>query len=150
MTGSESLRATSLRGLRALAVIFDVGEEAEMHGLMTEVLRGEIETKLAAAGLEVFQPGSISEVTGSPVLGVCVRIVRFDGYPQEFAYLISLDLDEWIYLGRRESVRAIASTWHTGLVGTVPGLNLGKLTSPLLQCVDEFISDYQIVNACSV
>src|SRR5215831_5635512 len=149
MSGAKPTRASSLRGLRALAVTFDVAEEAQMYGLMIEVLRGEIEARLADAGIEVFLPESVSEITGSPVLGICVRVLRFDGYPEACAYLISLDLDEWIYLGRRESARAVASTWHAGLVGTAPGMNLGKLVNPLLKCLDEFICDYQAVNSCS-
>lgn len=140
------IRAHSLRGLRTLSVTMDVSRDAEAHGVLADVWRGEIEARLKDAGIEVLDLQHIQQVTGGPILSICLKALRFDGYPEGWACLISLDLDEWIHPARAESTRAFGSTWHTGVIATAPGLNLGKLAGPLMDCVDEFVSEYQSVN----
>ncbi len=140
------IRADSLRGLRALSVTMDVNRDAEAHGVLADVWRSEIEATLKEAGIEVLDLQHITQVTGGPILCICLRALRFDGYPEGWACLISLDLGEWTHLARAESAKAFASTWHTGVIATAPGLNLGKLAGPLMDCVNEFVSEYRSVN----
>src|SRR5262249_23224369 len=136
----------SLRGLRALAISIDLSEEAEMYGLMTDVLRGMIEQKLSSAGIEVRDLESITEVTGSPVLEALIRVMRLDDALDVWQYVVSLDLEEWVLLSRDDSVRVFATVWHAGLMGTSAGIGLQKLANPISSCVDQFVTEYANVN----
>src|ERR1700737_4943932 len=110
----ESLKA--LRGV-AVAVQAALPPEAEQGGLSQAKLQTDVELKLRQAGIRVLTSTERLSAAGSPTLVVTLGTTRSPaGF---YAYSVTVNLVQAVYLARDPTVGAWAATWTLGGVGFV-------------------------------
>ena len=124
----DNSRAT-LRGLTEISVVVDkLSDEAANAGLSQEQLSGLMESKLAAARIQVGPSTGVS-------LFLKVTVILPDPKSRSYAYHISMELYQTVSLVRDSTVTVVTPTWSLGQLGTV-----GK--AQIVQTVESAVSDF--------
>jgi hypothetical protein len=143
------MKRGSLRGLKGLGVVVEeLQPEAERDGLTKSQLRTDVELKLRQAGLRVLSPEESLKEPGSPYLYVNLNTAKSEVLYAfaTYAYALQVALKQEVTLTRDPDIRGSATTWDTGVLGTVGAANLPDLRKTLSDVLDRFINDYLAAN----
>lgn len=138
----------ALKGLQGVRVLVEkLTPEVEKYGLTSQQLQTDVELRLRQNGIRVLSGQEQFSTPGMPYLYVNVGITMRDDIPLA-VFVISVELNQNVFLARDTTKLCIASTWDTkGVVGSV-GLDKIETTirEDVIDNVDQFINDYLAVN----
>ncbi len=127
----------TLKGLKKLHVLVEVGTEAESAGLSTEQLKTDVELRLRRAHLPVVDH----------TLAYLYVNVHAISTQNGWAYSILVSLDQSVTLDRNKSISCFAETWHQRMLGMVPAREfVSTVRENVGDKVDKFINDYLAEN----
>ena len=116
--GDDQYSRPSLKGLRKLAVVVQIGEpvcdDFKKVGLTEERIRTSIELKLREARMDVIYRENLFSDT--PILHVEVNGSIKDG--KTFSFLLEVELWQKSFLKRDPKIEVVAATWSMGAFGS--------------------------------
>jgi hypothetical protein len=136
----------TFKGLPGVSVFVEpLFESAERAGLTKAIIQRDVEQRLRERGVRVFTDLSDSQrqSPAAPDLHVAVTAVpRGNGL---YAYSITVELSQ-IVSSVVTNQRFWASTWRSGVTGSVGALHLTSVRDSVKKHVDRFINDWLAVN----
>ena|SRR5690242_12475833 len=146
---NEDSRQT-LAGLGGVYVVVGpMQEDAEQKGLRQTQLQTDVELKLRQAGVNVLTKEGVGRTPGLPYLYVNVHTLRLENHLSGlYAFAVSVELVQTVYLGRSPSVFTLGRTWNaTGAFGTVGADHLGEyVRKDVSDEADAFVNAYLAAN----
>ena len=136
----------NLFGLQGVHLITNNLENDIIHdGLTMNSLRTDIELRMLKAGVKTLNSSSWMMTPGKPFLSVNIFTLKIDSY--HYIYNIRVELVEEARLTRRPELQDITSiTWEGERLGITTIDTIQKISDSLGDLIDEFISDYTVVN----
>jgi hypothetical protein len=145
--GDDQNSRPSLKGLRKLAVVVQIGEpvsdDFEKAGLTGERIRTSIELKLREAKIDVIYKENMASDT--PILHVEVNGSIKDG--KIFSFLLEVELWQKSILKRDPKIEVVAATWSIGAFGSGLASHIAKDMMGLINdMMDAFVKAYFSAN----
>ncbi len=137
----------TLAGLEGVHVVVeDLGPDVAKEGIGTEMIRRDVEERLAGSGIRVFSREQLPSASGLPLLYLQIGTDRHSG--GAWAYLVRIELCQWVSLSRDEDIETMAATW---IIAGVWATSTGDLATDVMESVregvDRFITAYVAANA---
>jgi hypothetical protein len=143
---SEAQRHT-LVGLTGVHLQVDLrGEDLEKFGLVETEVRPEVESKLAAAGLQLLDVEASRRTPGVPWLFVEAIVVRSQD-AKEYAWAVRVQLQQRACLERDPKICESLGSWEGYRLGSVGRRRVRTLRQDVLDVIDQFIVAYLAANA---
>ena len=145
--GDDQYSRPSLKGLRKLAVVVQIGkpvsDDFEKVGLTEERIRTSIELKLREAKIDVVYRENLFSDT--PILHVEVNGSIKDG--KTFSFLLEVELWQKSFLKRDPKIEVVAATWSMGAFGSGLASHIAKDMIGLInEMMDAFTKAYSSEN----
>lgn len=140
VSSDAPLDRATLRGLKAVKAIVDSpdGDALQQAGLTTAKLAGQIEQRIAKAGIPV-DPNA-REFVG-------LRVTFAHAKKTDYALGLTLAVYQNVSLSRDPAMKTMAETWSGESILLVPPRMLGEAVANTLdQLVDQFIAAYRSAN----
>jgi hypothetical protein len=146
--GDDPYSRPSLKGLRKLAVVVQIGkpvsDDFEKAGLTEERIRTSIELKLREARMDVIYRENMAPDT--PILHVEVNGSRRNS--KTFSFLIEVELWQKSFLKRDPKIEVIAATWSAGVFGLGSASRIADdIMGWINSTMDTFVKAYLSVNS---
>jgi hypothetical protein len=122
------------------------GEDLEKFGLVEIEVRPQIESKLAAAGLQLLDVEASRRTPGVPWLFVEAIVVRSQD-AKEYAWAVRVQLQQRACLERDPKICESVESWEGYRLGSVGRRRVQTLRQDVLEVVDQFIVAYLAANA---
>jgi hypothetical protein len=134
----------SLRGLHGVFVyVHPVGKDIEAGGLSTNQIQNAVEKALREAGIIVY--GEPQPAEGSANLIIEINLVKHPQGP--YLYGVEVGLVQEVHLSRTKGSEPFpAKTWSANAIGLTSPNRADLILEPVIDKVNEFISDYRGVN----
>lgn len=148
--GNSGYTRASLVGLRGVYVaVQPIPSEIEEQGFTAEQIQTDTQRLLRTAGIRVLAKEEWIKTKGGPVCFVAVDIVEdklITGVSDQslYAFEISVELNQDVFLVRNPAIRVLSPTWSTsylGLTNTLP-----RIRENTKKLVQRFIDAFQTVN----
>ena len=136
----------TFKGLTGVSVFVEpLYENAERDGLTKGAIQNDVEQRLREKGIQVFTDLAASQRQNraAPDLHVAVTAVRREN--GLYAYNVTVELSQ-IVRSLVSNQTFWASTWKSGVTGSVGVLQLPKVRESVKKQVDKFISDWLAVH----
>ncbi len=135
----------SLKGITALRVaIEDLKPEIEKDGLLKRTIQTDVEVKLRMAGIKVIDNPDLKE--GNSFIYVNANILKSSNN-EFYAYNISVNLKQDVFLARNNKLCFSAITWNSGSIGVIGKGELPEIRQDIKDHIDVFINDYLEMNS---
>jgi hypothetical protein len=120
-------------------------DDVQREGLTGAVLRNEVESRLRAAGIRILTEGERAGTPGRPSLKLEITVKNT---PKNIRiFLIELDVEQEVRLGRDVTRTGPATTWSAGpRLGLVPSSGVAPLLQAAREAVDEFVAAWRNAN----
>jgi hypothetical protein len=141
---SQAHQEESLRGLHGVFVyVHPVGKDIEAGGLSTGQVRNAVEKALHEAGIIVY--GEPQPAEGSANLIIEINLVKHPQGP--YLYGVEVGLVQEVHLSRTKGSAPLpAKTWTANALGLTSANRTDLILEPVIDKVNEFISEYRGVN----
>ncbi len=140
--GSETL--AGLDGVHI--VVEDVDVDLEREGITSAVLEEIVEEMLARAGIRIFSGAELVDVPGQPLLYLQVGADRHRG--GALAYIVRIELCQWVALARDSDREAMAVTWTiAGVWAADPEELVEGVLESVREGVERFVTAFLAANA---
>lgn len=139
----------SLRGLPGVNVLIEPFQdgETESRGLTDRQLQTDVELRLRKAGIRVLTLQETKANSIHPTLYVNLNVIPVEATSgQLYAFCLSVEVQQTVFLVTSPPSYTIANTWNTGTAGTVGIEHLGSLRGKIGDLVDTFINDFLAAN----
>jgi hypothetical protein len=145
--GDDQYSRPSLKGLRKLAVVVQIGkpvsDDFEKVGLTEERIRTSIELKLQEAKMYVIYRENL--FSDAPILHVELNGSIKDG--KTFSFLLEVELWQKSFLKRDPKIEVVAATWSMGAFGSGSASHIAKDMMGLInEVMDTFAKAHASAN----
>jgi hypothetical protein len=134
----------SLRGIKGVMVVVDLGKMAESYGGIAEKIQTDVELKLRMAGIKIK---SIEEYAENPTAYLAVE-ARFIFTPKiTTIFKVGIYLVDIVRPLRNPNTRCWATTWRKEYLAFEEKARLEKtIRDQVKDLADQFLNDYLAVN----
>jgi hypothetical protein len=135
----------ALRGLEGVTVwVHDIDKQAADDGLSRQHLQDEVTVRILDSGVRALGIGNVPEPPGNPWLNIFINTQK---HSDQYAYFVSVRLDEVVRIERNRSVKTIGTTWEAVTAGSAEVADLpGAIERAVDDLVDYFVYDYWLEN----
>ena len=136
----------SLKGVSRLALTVNLPDSL-VESFKADALTSTIAFQIEQAGLVVLPTRAVED----PLLAISVRVIDEPGgrgASGRLVYRVYADLLQFVRLSDLNGAARLmmASTWHAGSFGTLPGTDAADLRPRIAEVVEAFLADHRVVN----